>query len=231
MTYAAPAVLAAAALAGLAACSGERADRAPGAQADSQPPAATAEQPARGDSTFVARLAPLNDTVTGTAAAGEVRFTFAGDSLTISTEATGLPKDVTHWQHFHGFKDGKDATCPGASADKNRDGIVDLIETEPTSGTTMVPFIDDPVSMDVAHGTYPKAAADGAMHYSRTVSASALQAAFGKAFAGQKLDLDKRVVFIHGVPESTKLPKSVASLGPLPANVTIPIACGKIERQ
>ena len=26
----------------------------------------------------------------------------------------------------HGFKDGKDATCPAASADKHRDGIVDL---------------------------------------------------------------------------------------------------------
>jgi hypothetical protein len=57
-----------------------------------------------------------------------------------------------------------------------------------------------------------------------------LQEAFGKAFEGQKLDLDKRVVFLHGVPSDTKLPASVASLGPIPAQVTLPIACGKIAR-
>lgn len=230
MTPSAPAVLTAAAVVLLAACSSDRADRTPATQADSQPPSASAGQTASGDSTFVARLSPLNDSVTGTSPAGEVRFTFSGDSLTIATEATGLPRDITHWQHFHGFTDGKDAACPTASADKNGDGIVDLIETEATSGTTMVPFIDNPVSMDVAHGTYPKASADGALHYSETVSTSALQAAFGKAFKGQQLDLAKRVVFLHGVPEDTKLAKSVASLGPIPAHVTIPIACGAVER-
>jgi hypothetical protein len=231
MSYAAPVVLAAAALAGLAACSGEHADRTPATQADSQPPSATAGASASGDSSFVVRLSPLNDCVSGCCGGGVVGVWLGGVWVWFATQATGLPKDITHWQHFHGFKDGKNATCPTATADKNGDGIVDLIETEPTSGTTMVPFIEDPVSMDVAKGTYPKASADGALDYRKTVSASALEAAFGKAFPGQKLELDKRVVFIHGVPESTKLPKSVASLGPLPANVTIPIACGKIERQ
>jgi hypothetical protein len=179
---------------------------------------------------YVAKLVPLNTTITGKAAAGTVRFTVKGDSLTIATDATGLPKSITHWQHFHGFKDGRAAACPAQSADANRDGIIDLIETEPAAGTTMVPFIDNPVSMDVAHGTYPKATAAGALHYRQTVSLSALQEAFGKAFEGQKLDLDKRVVFLHGVPSDTKLPASVASLGPIPAQVTLPIACGKIAR-
>jgi hypothetical protein len=190
------------------------------------PAAAAAQQP----TVYVAKLAPLNTTVTGKAAAGTVRFSVKGDSLTIVTEATGLPKSITHWQHFHGFKDGHAAACPTKSADTNGDGIIDLIETEPAAGTTMVPFIDDPVSMDVAHGTYPKASAGGALHYRETVSLSALQEAFGKAFDGQKLDLDKRVVFLHGVPADTKLPASVASLGPIPAQVTLPIACGKITR-
>lgn len=49
-------------------------------------------------------------------------------------------------------------------------------------------------------------------------------------FPGQQLDLARRVVFIHGLPVDTKLPTSVASLGPIPAQVTLPIACGKIER-
>ena len=183
---------------------------------------------AQSSAVYVAKLAALNTSVTGTAAVGKVTFTVEGDSLTIATDATGLPKDITHWQHFHGFKDGHASACPAKSADANGDGIIDLIETEPAAGTTMVPFIDDPVSMDVAHGTYPKASAGGALHYREAVSLSALQEAFGKAFEGQKLDLDTRVVFLHGVPSDTKLPASVASLGPIPAQVTLPIACGQI---
>jgi hypothetical protein len=127
-------------------------------------------------------------------------------------------------------KDNRAASCPTAAADINHDGIIDLIETEPMSGTTMVPFDSNPAGMDIAHGTYPKASAHGAYEYHKTVSLKALQAAFSRAFGDQKLDLDKRVVFIHGVPASTKLPASVASLGPIPAQVVLPIACGKIER-
>jgi hypothetical protein len=92
----------------------------------------------------------------------------------------------------------------------------------------MVPFIDDPVSMNVAEGMYPKASANGTYEYRRTVSLKALKAAFAKAFDGAKLDLDRRVVVIHGTPKT--LPASVASLGPIPAQVTLPIACGTIER-
>lgn len=180
--------------------------------------------------TYLATLQPMNTSVTGTQTTGQARFTVTGDTLTIDVSVKGAPADTVHWQHFHGFKDNRDATCPTQAADANHDGIVDLIETGPTSGTTMVPFDNDPAAMDVAHGTYPKAAADGSYEYHATVSVKALEAAFAKAFGDQELDLDRRVVFIHGVPADTKLPASVASLGPIPAQVTLPIACGKIER-
>lgn len=180
--------------------------------------------------TYLATLQPMNASVTGTQTTGQARFTVTGDTLTIDVSVKGAPADTVHWQHFHGFKDNRDATCPTQAADANHDGIVDLIETGPTSGTTMVPFDNDPAAMDVAHGTYPKAAADGSYEYHATVSVKALEAAFAKAFGDQELDLDRRVVFIHGVPADTKLPASVASLGSIPAQVTLPIACGKIER-
>lgn len=191
-----------------------------GAAAAATPPQAT----------YVARLQPMNTGVTHTATTGDARFVVDGDKLTITIDVHGAPPDTGHWQHFHGFTTGQAATCPSMADDANHDGIVDLIETGKTSGTTMVPFIADPASMDVAHGTYPKANAAGTYHYQETVSLKALDAAFAKAFPGQKLDLAKRVVFIHGVPDGTKLPSSVASLGPIPAQVTLPIACGRIER-
>ena len=130
----------------------------------------------------------------------------------------------------HGFKTGNAGECATEAADTNGDGFVDLIETEPASGTTMVPFDNMPAAMDIAHGTYPKADAERNYKYEKVVSLKALDAAFAKAFDGQKLDLDKRVVIIHGVPADTKLPATVQSLGPIPAQVTLPIDCDKIER-
>jgi hypothetical protein len=193
-------------------------------------PAEASAQDDQSNAAYVAHLSALNAPVAGSSATGEARFTVKGDSLTIAVSASGLPKDITHWQHFHGFTDDRQSACPTKSADANGDGIIDVVETEPAAGTTMVPFIGDPVSMDVPHGTYPKASATGTLEYQETVALSALQAAFAKAFDGQKLDLDRRVVFIHGIPAAAKLPASVASLGPIPAQVTLPIACGKITR-
>jgi hypothetical protein len=181
-------------------------------------------------SVYVAHLHPMNSKVTGLQTTGEARFSIVGDQLTISLKARGLPPNIVHWQHFHGFADNRAASCPGTAADVNGDGIIDLIETEPAAGTTMVPFTDDPVAMDVAHGTYPKASAAGTYTYRQIVSLKDLTAAFAKAFNDPALDLDRRVVFIHGVVETSKLPATVASLGPIPASVTLPIACGRIER-
>jgi len=132
---------------------------------------------------------------------------------------------MSHWQHYHGFADGREAACPTSAQDANGDGIIDLIETEPVSGTTMVPFNADPVKLDIPDESYPTAAADGSYSYEKTVSMSALQAALG----GAPLALEKRVVFIHGVPDSMTLPGTVASLGPVPAQKTIPIACGSLD--
>jgi hypothetical protein len=179
---------------------------------------------------YIANLHPVNTKVTGLETAGEARFSIDGDTLTIAISAQKLPPDIVHWQHFHGFKDNSNASCPTDAADVNHDGIIDLIETEPAAGTTMVPFDDDPVAMDIGGGTYPKAGTDGTFQYQKTVSLKALDAAFAEAFGDKALDLDRRVVFVHGVLASTELPASAASLGTIPARVTLPIACGEIKR-
>lgn len=181
--------------------------------------------------TYRAELLPLNANITHSNGAGEVSYTIAGDQLTITVTADGVPPDIEHWQHFHGFAEGDQAArCPGAGDDKNADGIIDVTETEPVAGTTMVPFHDDPVSMEVVRDTYPTAGTDGSYSYTQTVSLSALEESFAPKFGGQQLDLDRRVVFLHGVPESTTLPASVASLGDIPAHITVPIACGEVRK-
>lgn len=180
--------------------------------------------------TYVAKLQPMNAVPTNRETTGTARFEVHGDKLTITVTVKDAAPKILHWQHFHGFKTDAAAECANQAADTNGDGFVDLIETGPASGTTMVPFDDNPAAMDVAHGVYPETDVHGNYKYRKVVSLKALTAAFTKAFAGQKLDLDKRVVLIHGVPADVKLAATVQSLGPIPAHVTLPIACGKIER-
>ncbi len=192
--------------------------------------ACTSRQTEGAKTVYVAELHPMNTGVTGQRATGEARFTVQNDTLTIDITMKGVPPGVEHWQHFHGFKNDSTAGCPTAKADVNHDGIIDLIETEATSGTTMVPFNGDPAAMQVASNTYPIASDSGTYVYKKKVLLDTLKSAFNKAFGTSNLDLDHRVVFIHGVSADSALPPSVASLGTIPAHVTLPIACGKIEQ-
>ncbi len=114
--------------------------------------------------------------------------------------------------------------------DVNHDGFVDLPETEPVSGTTMVPFDNAPHHMDVPNDNYPVADAQGHFAYEIDVPLGDLQAKFKEVFGTDDLELDKRVIYIHGVPQDLTLPASVAGeVGMYDAHVTLPIAVGKIE--
>lgn len=179
---------------------------------------------------YVAHLQPLNSKVTGMNTTAEAKFIVTKDSIFVTISADGVPPNMQHWQHFHGFKNNADATVATQADDKNKDGIVDVVETEVTSGTTMVPFNANPEDMNLGSNTYPKAGSDSAYHYEAKIPLAKLKAAFFKSFGDSSLDLDKRVLYIHGVPSDTKLPSTVASVENIPASVTLPIACGKIEK-
>lgn len=190
---------------------------------------AAAAQEAEG--TWRADLMALNAQVAGGEASGSVTIAIQGDTATISVDAKGVPAGIAHLQHIHGFADSdKAATCPAADADANGDGVIDLIETEAAAGTTMVPFDSDPLGFDLLGGDFPEAYADGNYSYEQTVELPALMTAFGEKFPDQGLDLDRRVVFIHGVPEDADLPDTAQSLGDVAAHVTLPIACGALRR-
>ncbi len=179
---------------------------------------------------FVAKLHPLNAGKIGTSASGEARLDITDGTLSIAIDLEGVPPGLMHLQHFHGFPNGNDATCPAAGADSNGDGYIDLIETEPASGTTMVPFHAHPATLEIPNDTYPVADKAGAAHYKQTESVSGLENALKDKFKSPVLALEKRVIYVHGVASGTNLPASVQSLPGVPAQVTLPIACGKIEK-
>lgn len=180
---------------------------------------------------YKANIVPLNENKIGTAPHGEALFVIADDLLTIDIEMFDTPKNTQHWEHFHGFPDGKDAQIATEKQDTNGDGFVDLPETEPVSGTTMVPFNDAPEKMDIPNDKYPISDAKGHFKYEKIVPLSKLQEKFKDAFGDSKLQLDKRVIYIHGVPDDLKLPDTVGGMvGHYDAHVTLPIAVGKIVK-
>lgn len=191
----------------------------------------TAQPTASGEATerYIAKLIPLNADRIGTSASGSADLQVVDGKLIVAIDIAGLTPGLMHLQHFHGFPDGKDATCPTAKEDMNGDGFVDLIETEAVAGTTMLPFHDHPVTLEIPNDTYPVADKNGAASYRHTDSVDELEKALKEKFKAPVLDLAKRVIFVHGVPSDTKLPETVKSLRGVPAQVTIPVACGKIE--
>lgn len=179
---------------------------------------------------YEADILPLNDAKIGTKAHGKATFELSEYEMKIKIEMFDTPKNTEHWEHFHGFPDGKDAQVATMAQDANGDGFVDLPETEAVSGTTMVPFDSDPQEMNIPNDHYPVSDVHGHFAYEKVVPLKELERNFQKAFNTTDLDLDKRVVYIHGVPESFELPATVqGEVGSYDAHVTLPIAVGKIK--
>ena len=157
---------------------------------------------------YIAHITPLNADKIGCEAHGTAEFTEDGDKLHVKVEMFDTPKNIEHWEHFHGFPDGKEANVPTMAQDKNHDGFIDLPETEEVSGTTMVPLDDAP----------------------QDIPLEKLQAKFKDAFGTEDLQLDKRVVYVHGIPKDLELPDTVGGcVMNYDAHTTLPIAAGKIE--
>lgn len=190
---------------------------------------AAVQPPTSAQLLYSAELEPLNTNVTENAAGGTANFIIAGDTLTLGVTATGLYPEIMHLQHYHGFTDGREASCPPPEADTNGDGIIDLIETQEYTGITLVPLHANPVSLEIQNQTYPTAGEDGSYSYEQVVSASALEDALQSAHGIEELALERRTVFLHGINPDTELPESVQSLPGVPAHVTLPVACGELE--
>lgn len=178
---------------------------------------------------YVAELRPMNADAVGRAAEGTATFEIDKGQLDITVDATGLAPGVMHLQHYHGFPDGQEAACPSQTADTNGDGYIDLLETEDAAGTTMVPLHARPQSLELSSDPYPVASDQGAIGYEQSVAVDELTAALENKFTVSELSLEDRVVILHGILPEAELPDSVRSLPGVPAQVTLPVACGTIE--
>lgn len=180
---------------------------------------------------YEAIITPLNEDKIGTAPSGKAIFDLNEKWLKIFIEMEGVPANMMHWEHFHGFEDNRPAEVATMAQDTNHDGFIDLVETEPVSGTTMVPFDEAPQQLNIPNDNYPVANAKGHFEYNKEVAIDEFVRNFKKAFNDAKLELEKRVIYIHGVPNDLVLPDTVQGMvGHYDQHVTLPIAGGKIEK-
>ncbi|MDM7516515.1 hypothetical protein QUF07_07285 [Lentilactobacillus sp. TOM.63] len=179
---------------------------------------------------YQAKITALNGDKIGINPTGEATFTVDKDTLTVEITMDHTSPNTQHWMHFHGFPDGKDAQPATIAQDTNHDGYVDLPETEPVSGTTMVPFNDQPEKMAIPTDTYPVSDANGHFHYKKEVPLKEISDKFNEVFHDHNLQLEKRVIYVHGVPDSMVLPDTIqGAVGQYDQHTTLPIATGKIE--
>ncbi len=171
------------------------------------------------------RLDPDHRTPHGVAE-GKAYFRVVGGMLTAVVDMSGtepadgpFPEGI-HPQHIHAAD-----RCPSAAADVNHDGIVDVIEGLPFYGPILVP-LDGNISNTTSEiPTFPFGMGDrGTYHYEASTLLQTLTQAIG-----EPLNLPARHVVVHGVDLNTPLPSTVQSLPGLPAQVTLPIACGEIR--
>ena len=189
------------------------------------PPAATTD-------TFSATLASLNGgTATGTAT---FLVTEDDDELIAHVEVAGADTSTTLMQHVH-----VGGACPTATADTNADGFIDAVEAGAVSGLILVPLDADISTQSAGAGSYPSSDATGSYEYADTVSLAAVIADLTAAdpdpndllakLASGDIDINTRVVKVHGVADTVDLPASVLGLPGMTPQQSLPIACGPIQ--
>jgi hypothetical protein len=222
-----------------AACAGDQSTtpvRSGSLDAMSSMPGMSADRSLREGALYVADLHPLNARVQNEldpdpetprgVTTGKAYFRVVNGMLTAVVDAAGAEPaegafpDGIHAQHIHAAD-----RCPPSSADVNGDGIVDVIEGVPFYGPILVPLDGDISNGTSEIPTFPFAMGDrGVYNYQASTTLSVLEAALN-----EPLNLAARHVVIHGVDLATPLPETVQSLGGLPSQITLPVACGEIR--
>jgi hypothetical protein len=176
--------------------------------------------------TFAANLASVNSqlgTVTGTAT-----FEIVEDQMRVTINATGLDS-LTHMQFV-----GSGRSCPTAAADISADGVVDVVEGQPSWGPFLL-ALDQTLS--VRRDTIEVFPIGTSLAYQTSAQLSAVENSLRGAPTGffranlpvnGNFNPDGLTVIILG--DTGPFPPTVNPLETFPANVSIPVACGVINR-
>lgn len=187
------------------------------------------------EGTYVATISTLNNGVGGPIS-GSVSITKEGTRLIAYARLNGGAPHTVHQQRIH-----VGTSCPTASNDANGDSYVDADEAFNHVGKILFPLDADISSQERGSSIWPAGDVYGYYHWERATSYERFisdlrepdlneENEFAKLGPNGDLNLDGRVVIIHGAPETANLPDTVATRGRLRNFQTIPVACGVIKK-
>lgn len=165
-------------------------------------------------------------------------FTFSRekelDELVGDIRLTNAGPNLLHSQYVR-----LGSRCPTVTDDKNSDGIIDAAEGEAVYGKVYFPLDGDLTSQSSHDGEFPVGDVYGNYVWSKVTTFSSFiqdmrsplaNDGYHKLVAGQPLDIEGKVVVIHGVDEATDLPATVGTINRIVPYQTLPIVCGVIKK-
>lgn len=181
---------------------------------------------------YRAPIRPINSYVSGWVPSGMADIRINGDEIQVSTwmhDAAAVP----HMQNIHlGTK------CPPLSADTNNDGFIDINELQRVVNKVFLPLDDDLEHQLEGQDKYPSGKLYN--YFKKGSLSKMMEDLWGpdqdrsdnivKLKRGQPLNLEGKVIIVHGSATNRVFPGSVASDGKNTVQATIPIGCGIIER-
>lgn len=187
------------------------------------------------EGTYVATITTLNNGVGGPIS-GNVSISKEGARLIAYARLNGGAPHTVHQQRVH-----VGTSCPSSANDANGDGYVDAVEGFNHVGKILFPLDADISSQERGSSIWPAGDMYGYYHWERATSYERFisdlrepdlneENEFAKLGPNGDLNLDGRVVIIHGAPETANLPDTVATRGRLRNFQTIPVACGIIRK-
>lgn len=174
---------------------------------------------------YQALLRPMNTALAGNTH-GKLSLQVMAERLSVTIHLNDGPAQVVHPQYIY-----SGATCPGENADLNRDGYMDLLESDSFFGARLIPLDGDLASGAAGMDGFPTSDSLGQTHYYREGNLTALLEDLS-SYHGPELSLRLagRVVVIHGVHPDTYLPGTIRAPADAGEHESLPIACGVLER-
>ena len=174
------------------------------------------------EGSYRALLRPFNNHLNGFLPTGVAEIEVRGDQISVKT----LLDDDGRVMHMQSVHIGNRCPITGRD-DKNGDTYVDIKEMEAITGKVLFPLDGNLNSAEEGAGQYP---VGRGFTYIKTASLSKLEGDV-KSRTGQNLNLEGRVVVIHGVDPRTQIPDTFAVIDNLTKQASAPIACGILKRE
>jgi hypothetical protein len=176
-------------------------------------------------------LRPLNTSASGYIPSGRALITIENETLSVVSYLEDDSK-VIHIQDVY-----EGTRCPTLSDDQNGDGLIDIVEMKAATGKALIPLDGDLHSQAEGQDSYPVGTS---YTYEKTAEVSKViedlraealaETSFVKLAPEAALNLEGRVVVVHGTANLARVPETVQTEGNRPRNVTLPITCGVLKR-